>query len=70
MPDFCVNKNAQPSGEHEVHNLDAGCFNLPSPANQRALGSHAGCRQALASARTSYANVDGCAWCGPACHAR
>jgi len=70
MPRFCVNKNAQSTGEHEVHNLDANCSYLPEPNNQHQLGSHASCGAALIEARTVYSNVDGCAYCAPDCHTR
>lgn len=47
MPRFCVNTNAQPTGEHEVHNLDKGNACLPHPLNQRLLGSFANCSEAV-----------------------
>lgn len=70
MPRFCVNKNAQSTGEHEVHNLDAGCRNLPDYQNQLSLGLHANCAGALSAAKKYYSNVDGCAYCVPECHKR
>lgn len=68
MPNFCVNKNAQPTGEHEVHNLDAGCSHLPDPQNRHMLGNFNNCSQAVTAARAVYSNVDGCAYCAPGCH--
>ena len=68
MPRFCVNTNAQPTGEHEVHNLDAGCSYLPDPANRRDLGSHSDCHGAVTLADTMYPKVDGCFYCAKACH--
>jgi len=70
MSNFCVNKNAQPTGEHEVHNLDAGCNHLPELYNRHQLGNHANCQSAVTAARRIYSNVDGCAYCAPACHTR
>ena len=70
MPRFCVNKNAQSTGEHEVHNLDANCSYLPEAQNQHSLGTHATCQPAVTDARTVYPNVDGCAYCAPDCHTR
>jgi len=70
MPRFCVNKNAQPTGEHEVHNLDAGCSYLPLPHNQLYLGEFSSCVGAVAAAKRHYTNVDGCAYCAPECHTR
>ena len=54
MPQFIVNKNAQPTGEHEVHNKDAGCSYLPDPANQIALGNHTTCHGAIAEAKRKH----------------
>ncbi len=34
MPRYCVNRQAQPTGEHEVHNLDVGCEHLPDYSNR------------------------------------
>ena len=70
MPNFCVNTNEQSGGEHEVHNLDAGCRNLPDPQNRYPLGVHASCNSAVIAARQVYANVDGCKFCAPACHTK
>lgn len=68
MPRFCVNRNAQPTGEHEVHNLDAKCIRFPDPINQHYLGVFTHCSGALAEARKTYRNVDGCYYCVPECH--
>jgi len=70
MPRFCVNKNAQPTGEHEVHNLDANCGHLPDSQNQHYLGSFPSCKEAVQEAKKTYSNVDGCKHCCPACHTR
>ena len=69
MAQYCVNKNAQSTGEHEVHNL-ATCSVLPDPSNRLALGEHASCVSAVATAKQVYPNSDGCAICSPACHTR
>lgn len=69
MAQYCVNSNAQPTGEHEVHNL-ATCTVLPNPENRVPLGEHLTCQTAVAAARNIYSNVDGCAVCSPACHTR
>lgn len=70
MPRFCVNKNAQSGGEHEVHNLDVGSMCLPEPHNQLYLGVFSSCREAINAARMHYSNVDGCKYCATACHTR
>ncbi len=67
---FCVNRNAQQTGEHEVHNLDASCPHLPKPDNRRDLGSHPSCGAAVIAASELYNNVDGCAYCSPQCNTR
>ena len=66
MRSFYVNRQSQPSGEHEVH--VPGCSWFPSEANARYLGRFASCTAALDEARKYYARVDGCAHCLPACH--
>ena len=70
MARFCVNKNSQSTGEHEVHNLNAGCSFLPDVQNRHSLGEHTNCRGAIAAASQLYNNVDGCAYCAPACHTK
>lgn len=66
MPIYHVNKNAQPSGEHEVH--VNGCSHQPSYSNQTDLGYHSDCKAAVDKAKTLYSNSDGCAYCCPECH--
>ncbi|GAW49403.1 uncharacterized protein PD653_2502 [Nocardioides sp. PD653] len=68
MPNYCVNKNAQSNGDHEVHDLAStkGC--LPTSTNRQDLGYHANCQPAVQAARGYYTDVDGCAHCVPACH--
>ena len=70
MPNYCVNKNAQPTGEHEVHNLDVSCHHLPDLSNRQNLGWHSDCHGAIRQAKEYYLNVDGCAYCCPVCHTR
>lgn len=70
MPRFCVNKNAQATGEHEVHNLDRHCNRLPLPHNQLHLGAHPNCQSAVLEAKKHYFNVDGCYYCASECHTR
>lgn len=72
MPRYIMNKNAQSTGEHEVHNLDAVCRNLPMPINSIDLGSHLYCQGAISYAKSMYPGkiIDGCAFCAPQCHTR
>lgn len=68
MPQYCVNKNAQPgSNDHEVHRLDT-CPRLPLPQNREPLGEHTTCHTAVAAAKRKYPDSNGCAICSPACH--
>ncbi len=65
---YYVNKEAQSSGEHEVHRED--CTHLPISRNQHFLGYYIDCYDALRKAREKYTEVDGCFYCCPACHTR
>lgn len=69
MPYYCVNSNAQPTGEHEVHDTN-NCNYLPDPENQVDLGWHSDCKSAVKKAQEIYDNVDGCEHCVPECHTR
>lgn len=68
---FIVNKQAQSTGEHEVHDLGS-CRNLPQFENQVTLGNFENCHQAVIFAKQKYTQdqIDGCAFCCPACHTR
>lgn len=70
MAKYCVNKNAQSNGDHEVHNIDARCRFLPDIANRLALGSHLTCTTAVAKAKQTYRQSNGCYYCARACHTR
>jgi hypothetical protein len=66
MANYYVNKNAQSTGEHEVHK--AGCSYMPS--NRLYLGDFSSCAPAVRKAKETYPNSDGCAYCCKACHTR
>jgi len=68
MPYFIVNKNAQPNGDHEVHNATTDCDWMPSMGNQLDLGDHTDCRGAVEEAKGTYPQSNGCRYCCPACH--
>ncbi len=68
MDYYYVNKNAQPTGEHEVHK--STCSYLPDANNRIGLGYFSNCADALKKAREYYSKVDGCYYCCPACHKR
>jgi len=66
MAVYYINRNAQPSGEHEVHTSE--CTFLPSPENRILLGAFYSCQNAIIEARKYYPNVDGCFYCCLPCH--
>lgn len=68
MAQYFVNKNAQPTGEHEVHMQ--GCRFMPLPQNCLPLGEHLICQSAVAAARKIFPNVDGCFHCCRVCHTK
>ena len=68
MPHFYVSKQAQPNGDHEVHQY--GCTFIPRPENRLHLGEYTGCHQAVAAARRYYLQSNGCFSCAPDCHTR
>ena len=68
MDAYCVNRNAQSSGEREVHNISTNCSFLPAPENRVDLGQHSSCESAITAAQAIYDLVDGCAYCAADCH--
>ena len=66
MPEFCVSRNPQPTGVHEVH-----ADNCPAwPTDNVSLGWHRDCHGAVLEARIYFPHVDGCAICSMMCHGR
>lgn len=65
---FYVNKNEQPTGEHEVHRFD--CAWLPDVENRIYLGDFSTSQAAVKEARNYYSCVDGCIHCCPESHTR
>jgi hypothetical protein len=71
MPNYCVNKNAQLNGDHEVHDLTLGaCNRLPDYVNRLDLGYHVGCQSAVRKAKATYRLTNGCYYCCSPCHTR
>lgn len=66
MKNYYVNKNAQPNGDHEVHN--EYCRYLPVIQNRVHLGEFPDCREAVKEAKRQYTQVNGCKTCSPDCH--
>ncbi|KKO44796.1 hypothetical protein WG68_13200 [Arsukibacterium ikkense] len=71
MARYIVNKNAQSTGEHEVHNVNT-CQYLPNVENQISLGEHATCQSAVQEAYRKFPGYkfDGCYYCSLSCHTR
>lgn len=63
---YCVNKNAQDNGDHEVHRK--GCVFWPQAENRISLGDHATCHGAVREARKHFTQVNGCYYCSNECH--
>ncbi len=69
MPDFCVNKNAQDNGDHEVHDLASTKNCLPDDENQIELGFSIDCFAAIEKAKLKISGkIDGCFHCCNPCH--
>lgn len=61
MYKYYVNRNAQSTGEHEVHR--EGCHRMPEIYNLICLGYFSNGRLAVQEARKYFYNVDGCYYC-------
>jgi hypothetical protein len=68
MASYYVNKNAQTTGEHEVHT--GSCTYLPDIDNRIYLGEFSNCADAVKKAKEYYNKVDGCRSCCRPCHTR
>ena len=66
MAEYYVNNKAQQNGDHEVHTT--GCRYFPS--DRKYLGNFASCGPAVAEAKKTYPQSNGCAFCSAACHAQ
>ena len=66
MDKYYVNKNAQETGEHEVHISSCSWF----PNERIYLGEFSDCRDAIKEAKKHYNNVDGCFYCCVKCHTK
>ena len=68
MAVYYVNKNAQPTGEHEVHK--DGCNYMPALENRVYLGYFDNCKDAVKEAKKKYDDIDGCYYCCRDCHTK
>jgi hypothetical protein len=66
MKKYYVNENAQSNRDREVHRED--CTYLPNVLNRKYLGEHSSCKPAVAEAKKTYSEADGCKNCCPDCH--
>ncbi|HMB53954.1 MAG TPA: hypothetical protein VKU40_11595 [Thermoanaerobaculia bacterium] len=62
---YYVNRNAQKSGDHEVHTKD--CKQGAQEQNRLYLGRFENCRDAVRAAKKHYRQSDGCHYCARAC---
>lgn len=65
---YYVNDNAQPNGDHEVHQF--GCYWLSLVISKTYLGDFDNCREAVQKAKQTYPTADGCIHCSELCHTR
>ena len=63
---YYVNDNAQPNGDHEVH--EDGCSWLDLAISKSHLGLFETCHPAVEVAKEKYPQSNGCAHCSSACH--
>lgn len=64
MSKFCVNKEAQKTGEHEVHHIEKCTVkNLPAIKNRHELVGASTCKEAVTLAKKKFPIVDGCFHC-------
>ncbi len=63
---YYVNRNAQPNGDHEVH--ESGCSQSPDVENRKHLGDFSNCRAAVVEAKKYYSQSNGCFYCSKACN--
>lgn len=68
MRRYCINRNQQSTGEHEIHEVN--CIYAPHPSNRIDLGWCSSDFEALRKARHYYPDVDGCWHCCPTIHRR
>lgn len=71
MPDlYCIDKNLQPDGSHEIHlsylEGEKNCSRLPNPSEQENLGWWVMCKGSIEQAGANgYRQVTGCPECCP-----
>lgn len=58
---YYLNRNAQSTGEHEIHKQN--CYRRPQPQNEIYLGYFYDAKHALIEAKKYYTYVDGCYYC-------
>ena len=66
MAKYCVSRNTDHQGDHEVHKF--GCPWYPKPENRIDLGECQNCFEAVRKAKKFYSNVNGHKYCSSACH--
>jgi hypothetical protein len=72
MPIYILNKNSQPTWEHEVHNIEeCSKWHLPEIENRINIWEFENCTKAIEYLRFNFPDlkVDGCYWCTN-CHTK
>lgn len=70
MPQYIINNNSQPNGDHEVHDKTNGCSYMPKAENQIDLGYYTSCYGAVTEAKRRWPKerINGCYYCCNPCH--
>lgn len=63
MARYCMNKNSQLNGDHEVHILNGTCDHLPATEKRLQLGEHPTTYSAILKAQQFDSKADGCFYC-------
>ena len=63
---YYVNKKANSNGDHEVHSSE--CNFLKIIAKKMYLGLFYSCKEAIANAKKTYKQSNGCYYCCNECH--
>ena len=63
---YYVNINPQKNGDHEVHLSE--CQYMPNFVNRKYLGFFFNCKSAIAEAKKTYPQSNGCKTCSQECH--
>lgn len=66
MARYYVHTRSDEEGDYEVHR--EGCNWMPRDENRMYLGEFPSCQPAVAKAKLTYPDADGCYYCSRECH--